>query len=738
MCRLPAVLLVLATVSLRAEFPLEKLEKTEPAGYRRESHAIASNGNGVLVAWVDGRPDVTGDDGPSGSVRAMRFDARGERIDARDFALGAHPQLGVFIATDGQDYLVAYHVEEGNRFSTRLARVPAAGGPPVHVATDLAGSIGGLVFAGGHYVALRDDVTIFDRAGNVVRSGIRLDPRGVPYGAVMATDGGDRILFAWSSWNGDKVWGALLSVSELLDPSFHVAAPIDLGPGYLSGLARGVKGFALLTHAWGNVYVTMLDDQARIVGPERAVYSYVSASDRHQEAASIPLRLGAGYAVITDSRWVPRGDGRSDLQEGAALLRLDAQGNPFHPRFVALSSGFGGVAAVTAPDGTVWVAYDDRVATRVQRLAYGGSPMLPVPGPIASMSRASQDFPSIQRCPAFDLVVWQEVSGVSRAAKMRRFSHDGVLLGPAFAVVADPSMDSLSVVCGGTSALVTWSVSADRRGALVEAAGDPIPVDVDSLIHAGAMVFDGEHYVSPHFLTGSGPSAYFVRFERWTERGERLPQPAVTLPLPAAGRTGAAALGWNGRHFLFVWSTVTYVKPSERGALYAMRLTRDLTPLDPPMEIAAPAIDARFVNLKVAGSPDQWLLGWMSHFPAYPGAALVTARVAANGTLLDPEGGAVTATRSFGGLYQASWNGVRWELVTSRGIITRTVHGTIEEHRVLAEADFLAGVSPAGERRLLVFFRIDPVDSVRELYGEVVSAAGWQPAPQPRRRGARH
>ncbi len=739
MPRLSVFLLVLAAVSLRAEFPLEKLEKTEPSGYRRESHAIASNGNGALVVWVDGRPDVTDDNGPSGLVRAMRFDARGERIDARDFALGSHPQPGVFIATDGQDYLVAYHVEEGHRFSTRIARVPATDGPPVHASADLVGSVGGLVFAGDHYVALRDDVTILDRAGNVVRSGIRLNQRGLPYRSMMAPDGTGRILFVWESSAGDTVWGALLSVSELLDPSFRgVAAPIDLGPGSLSGLARGVKGFALLTRPLGDdVHVTMLDDHARIVAPGRAIYSYVSAYDHSQEAASIALRLGAGYAVVTDARWVPRGDGRSDLQEGAALLRLDAQGNLFHPRFVALSSGFGGVAAATSPDGTVWVAYDDGEAARVQRLAYGGSPMLPTPAPIASMSRASQEFTAIQRCPAFDLVAWQEVSGVSRAAKMRRFSHEGIPLGPAFTVVTDPRMDSLSVVCGRMSALVTWWSCTGSRGVLVEAAGDPIAVDVDALIPGAVMVFDGEHYVSPHLVTVSGQLALSVRFERWTERGERVQQPAVMLPLPA-GRPAAAALGWNGRHFLFTWSTTTYVVPSERGTLYAMRLTRDLTPIDVPMEIAGPAIDSRFGNLKVAGSPDQWLLGWMSGHPTHPGATIVTARVAADGTLLDRDGGTVTGPRSFGGLYQASWNGTRWELVMSRSIITRTVHGTIDEHRVIDEADFLTGVSPAGERRLLVYFRIDPVDGVRELYGEVVNAAGWQPAPQPRRRGARH
>ena len=746
--RVLAAVFLFASVALRAEFPIEARTRTEPVRSWRGGHAVATNANGALVAWVDSRPRVEVDFESATQVRAMRFDAQGQRLDERDLAIAATGS-NVHVATDGVDYMVAY---DHPQLGVRLVRVPGSGGAPVPVDLHLNTTYKGLFYAAGHYFVYAVDLFVLDRQGNLVRPKIGLFWAHGPKDMRIADAGDGRVLFVWDRTAG-QLASATATIDDLVAPQFErFDAPVDLPPGWVEGLVRGPEGFALLTRYYVDrkvtALITMLDRDGQLAAAPQNLFEFASSGQADTDFDETELflaPLGTGYAVVTDHHWGPGSAETRKMKNGAAFLRLDASGRPRDSQFTRVTDQAGDVGAAGATDGTLWVGYEDGGATRVQNIDAAGRLLLAVPDPIASQSRASQSAATIERCAAFDLVVWQEAAAGRSITKARRFSRQGERLGPAFAIDPRSTEYEASVVCGRDAALATWSVGNERRAAMIGASGPPVPVAAAS--SGSPMVFDGTFFVGPVFETEvqpAGTSLLTVRFQRWTEQGDAVEEATPRFPLNA-GTLHSAALGWNGTDFLLAWFSLRRPGYPPVDFPRIMRFNRELTPLGPPAAVHTPLYFAGVKGLAVSASRDQWLVAWVAGYlqigwshPLRDDWFVTTSRISAGGSFLDADQSVVNEQWSaYDGLSQVSWNGARWELMTAGELGTLTLDGTMQLHTLL-DAASLAAVSPAGSQRLLVYTRVDPADGVADLRGEVRNEREWQSAGQPRRRSSRH
>lgn len=216
----------------------------------QELVAVASNGDGFLVAWLEFRAAGM-------AVRAARLDAAGTVLDSAPFELSADT-LGlddVAVASDGRDYVVLWTGETPGADGADLCfrRINAAGAvldsAPVMVARSYWGLFNSRVcFLRDRYcvvwegMAEQPDVY----AARILAGGAVLDPGGFPVASDLAiqrqpdvaTDG-ERFFVVWSQLEGDEF--DILGV--FVDTAGHVglaaASRPPAPPASVPALVRG-------------------------------------------------------------------------------------------------------------------------------------------------------------------------------------------------------------------------------------------------------------------------------------------------------------------------------------------------------------------------------------------------------------------------------------------------------------------------------------------------------------------
>ncbi|HEV7242631.1 MAG TPA: hypothetical protein VGQ36_25605 [Thermoanaerobaculia bacterium] len=99
----------------------------DTAPHLRGTPRVASNGTDFLVAWHDRRGDAT-------EIRATRVDRDGNLLDAESLLVGADTGAALSVASDGEDYLVAYNCHPTDP-GICVARVDAETGAVAHAAS---------------------------------------------------------------------------------------------------------------------------------------------------------------------------------------------------------------------------------------------------------------------------------------------------------------------------------------------------------------------------------------------------------------------------------------------------------------------------------------------------------------------------------------------------------------------------------------------------------------------------
>lgn len=365
------------------------------------------------------------------------------------------------------------------------------------------------------------------------------------------------------------------------------------------------------------------------------------------------------------------------------------------------------------------------------------------------------------------LLVWDDLRGGDRDVFATRLDQNGAPLDPVPLAIARGSGDQTApqVAWNGTHFLVAWlsqelaggyyrneprAARVSPQGVIVDAAPIVLPIEADLL----ALASDGADWllattgttagnsgIRGWRIAGSGalstpagptlvPATYFVYFGMglawangtwlviWSQNddvvGRRFdtnlqPLDAAPVALRATPRIEAQPhLASNGTQFVITtWDQDTYWSQG----VSCVRFTSALAPLD-ATPIAVGTLAAYLPGARAAWDGSQWVVAWL----AYPSTRV--ARLAANGTVLDPGGQLVepTATASIytpaiagrnGGGAQVVWQDLRNN--TTADLLGATLTGTgslgVVQPVALGTSDQQAPAIAGGDRGHLVVFR---------------------------------
>src|SRR5687768_16306876 len=218
----------------------------EPAPDLRGTPLVASNGDGFVVVWNDRR-------GGAYEVRATRVDRDGVVIDGQSKLVASHAGSVTSIASNGRDYLIAYHCANGAQSDLCLARIDALTGAVIRAGI-VDGSNGALASNGSGYLlvylsgttgavqpvtglALRED-------GSPARAPFAI--AGSPYMPAVASNG-EHYFVVWSTYA--QLEGVLVSDAAVVGTRqrFTTRTP-SFGPGPFGwAIASNGDGFLV---AW--------------------------------------------------------------------------------------------------------------------------------------------------------------------------------------------------------------------------------------------------------------------------------------------------------------------------------------------------------------------------------------------------------------------------------------------------------------------------------------------------------
>ncbi len=301
------------------------------------------------------------------------------------------------------------------------------------------------------------------------------------------------------------------------------------------------------------------------------------------------------------------------------------------------------------------------------RVSQGGAVLDSSGIPISTAARS--EHPSVAFNGTNYLVVWEDFrSGSTLDIYGARVASNGTVLDPAGIPIstAENSQMTPSVAFNGTNYLVVWkdyrNWGADIYGARVASNGtvlDPAGIPVSTAVddqEAPSVASDGTNYlvVWEGFRSGSHFDIYGARV---SQGGAVLDSSGIPISTAAYGQWYPSVAS-DGTNYLVVWEDSRSGTYSD---IYGARVATDGTVLDPA---GIPISTAGSFQLlpSVASDGTNYLVVWDdfrggSHYDIYG------ARVASNGTVLDPAGIPIS-TAAYGQWYPAvAFNGTNYLVV---------------------------------------------------------------------------
>lgn len=354
--------------------------------------AVASNGDGYLVVWEDGRAGLHAD------IYGVRLDAMGEVLDPAGLAIStADDRQGApAVASNGTDYLVVW--EDASTAQIHGTRVTSAGVPepdgfPISVGVDFSSAAAPAVASNGaNYMVVWRDTRLADWdlfGARVSSAGAVLEPNGILISDAegeqeppsIASDGTD-YLVVWShlpAYPAETldVFGTRVNAAGVVvQPSDFIvsnATNNQLNPSVASNGSGYLVVWEDFRGGTYDIYGTRLTLAGQALDPLGIAISRVADDQRFPAVAS----SGAGYRVV----WQDLRDGAVWSIYGADISSSGAVSGVANGYLIHAGGKNSELPAIAegAPGETL-VAYqrpDDVVARAYARLVTPGTVGLP-------------------------------------------------------------------------------------------------------------------------------------------------------------------------------------------------------------------------------------------------------------------------------------------------------------------------------------------------------------------------
>lgn len=261
-------------------------------------------------------------------------------------------------------------------------------------------------------------------------------------------------------------------------------------------------------------------------------------------------------------------------------------------------------------DGTQWLAtwmeHDQLRCGRIDQTGahFDGSGIVVAAGPFANASVVKPQAISLGSC---FLVAWCEGSGTPVRAV--HISSSGTILDPSPIVVATSGNSNVTMAVQNNTALLAWVNSANMLAARLDASGVVLSPGATIICSAGSVVSDP--------AAAAGNTGYLVVWcdsrgggdiygERVSEAGAPLSGTGGFAISQASGHQTNPSVGWNRMQYLVAWEDDRNQVGLETD-LYGARVAPDGTVLD-PAGLAFVLTPGYQWNPAVTGDPSSWLV----------------------------------------------------------------------------------------------------------------------------------
>jgi hypothetical protein len=581
--------------------------------------AIASDGDGFLAVWLDGRAGPLSNDGPSTQVNAVyasRIAADGTVLDPFGILLAKAAAFPIAIAWTGDRYLVVW-----NGPSDIMALQVGADGrilAPERVAVHHA-QLGSNrpIASNGNVTVLTTSpgYAVLDRDANVINSD------NFPAAAVYLTGTGEFVLTAGGG-------------TMRLDSSGRYATRTTRG--WSSTIACRPDGcITVFGTTNGHLAVSPYDPAALVVGQPFDLPK--------DQSFLFPMDLVAaadGYVLLTNT-----------------VQRLNADGHPAGPPIPLPGAAGNSLASASNGRAVALLRYSGR-SLNVSMMTSSG---VTQPATVVFSANAQHDV-DVARGNANYLAVWVEKDGTYAG----RLSLDGLPLdGRGF--LLGPNKGKPSALFDGASYLV---VLRNDPHAFPFSYKPPLSiVQVEPATGGVTSVFR----ISAGSLRVA--SNGFSRIAVWTEdsrlvaaflspNGTLASVPVFVAAPPAGTLMGELSVAWNGRMWLVAWEEAQISYPFYEGppdattlAIRGARLSADLTPLDTqPITIIE---NEHVISSSVGSDGRDFLVAWSSMVPAERQPIVRVQRIVSTGASFD------TKSLFHGTLQDLVWDGTKYDLAFS-------------------------------------------------------------------------
>jgi hypothetical protein len=576
--------------------------------------AVAASGSRSLVAWVD---DDRKDGSDHRDLHAQQLDAAGARA-GNTVSLAGAPGLkrAPAVASDGDGFLVAWADGRDN-----------PGAAPTDVYATAVSAAGAIQVPGGALVSV----------GSSPREGVSLAWNGGHYLATWR----ERDAAAGDGIAGRRI-GPDGSVADATDLAIAPGLP-DRRQHPAGSLARG-DGFLVawtsfdIAPAVGNLRIAGIGGDGAVADPGGRVLAPVVADGGN---ALLAPGTPSNLVAWDDTGALPTFDVLLAPLDVAAVLSAPANPvtlSPISQTHPALASDGSELLAVWGDtrDGVINRIYGARVGAGVVKDP-GGFPIGP--------ARGLQQAPVVAWGGGTYLVVWRETAALGGTGSLyaARVGADGRVADPQGVLLARPESPlDPAVAWAGDAFLVVWRTSTSRA-ATVRVKADGTILDASPRLLAGIR----PDQASPSIA--GGPQGWLLAWAedvapmQTTIRGARLGLDGALLDctnLPIGG-SGIAQHGpvavWGGGQYFVAWNDQRRGQPD----VFGTRVSAGGAVLDPG-GIAISAAEQAQYSPALVWDGGSYLVTWDDLRGGTFLADVFGARIGVDGTVLDPEGFAVS------------------------------------------------------------------------------------------------